>query len=208
MAPYFSDDKIARALVKTAKKLEKKEYGKIKNEIKEDSKGLSKTEIKSKVESKLRKNKKVHVIFPKKQENVIIAEISKYYSYLMRNNKIVETRQFRAEKDGEVYEMLHAKQMIVILEKENWKKYVKFGGSYNPAGRAHNMWELNTIAYCGKWHESDEEYTENNPIKEYLEKIMKQDLEHNTESFPWGEEIYKASILEKTIMKLAQMLFF
>ena len=206
MAPYFSDDKIARALVKTASKLEKKEYKKIKEQIKNDNPELSENELKASVHEQLEKNKKVHIIFPKKHENVIIAEISKYYSYLMRENKIVETKQFCAKKDGHIHEMLHAKQMVVVLERKGWKKYVKFGGSYNPAGRAHNMWELNTTAYYGKWGQSDEGL--DNPIKNYLENIIKVDLNQNTEPFPWGDVTYKISIFERFIMKLSQMLFF
>jgi hypothetical protein len=72
--------------------------------------------------------------------------------------------------------MLHAKQMIIVLrdKSKNWTKNVKFGGSYIPAGRAQNMWELNAVMFYGKWNESDESQgtSEENPIKNYLENVV------------------------------------
>jgi hypothetical protein len=37
--------------------------------------------------------------------------------------------------------------MILVLKDESggWTKYVKFGGIYNPAGRAQNMWEMLSV---------------------------------------------------------------
>jgi hypothetical protein len=81
--------------------------------------------------------------------------VSKSYrflsAYYLRDNPLVETRQFFAEVNSEKFEMLHAKQMVVVLRdpSRNWAKYVKFGGSYNPAGRAQNMWEINATSVNG-----------------------------------------------------------
>ena len=103
MAPYFSDDKIARAIFVTANRLHDK---------------LIKKRLPDDIESTPRWNskdhKKIHVIFPKKQENRIIEEVSRYYAYYLRKNPVVETRQFYAE-NSEKHEMLHAKQMVVVL---------------------------------------------------------------------------------------------
>lgn len=108
--------------------------------------------------------------------------------------------------------MLHAKQMVVILKdnEKNWIKYVKFGGSYNPAGRAQNMWELNAIQYRGKWNESDEvpSTNESNPIKDYLNEVMKTVLEKYTEPFYWGTVNAKLTIAEKIAFNIARRLWF
>ena len=49
--------------------------------------------------------------------------------------------------------------MILVLKDESrvWTKYVKFGGSYNPAGRAQNMWEINAVSINRRWEDSDED---------------------------------------------------
>ena len=39
---------------------------------------------------------------------------------IWRNNPVVETRQFYAE-NSEIHEMLHAKQMVVVLHNRNRK---------------------------------------------------------------------------------------
>jgi hypothetical protein len=210
LAPYFSDDKIARALVFAANRLEKKMHGEKLKEIKLHHPNFDSTQIKHKVREELSKSKKIHVVFPKKQENAIIAEVSKYYAHYLRNNVIVETLQFSAVQGNIKYEMLHAKQMVVVLgnEEKKWKKYVKFGGSYNPAGRAHNMWELNTIAYSGNWDQSDDSSEQDNEVKKYLDDVMRHVVKNYAEPFPWGQSNYKISMIEKIIMKLAQILFF
>ncbi len=208
MAPYFSDDKIARGLIYAAnrlyRKLEKKEYEK----MKKNNPQYSEQEISYHTKEELYKNKRIHVVFPKKQENVAIAEVSKYYAYYLKDNPIVETKQYNKKIGGQKHEMLHAKQLLVVLkdDKTGWTKYVKFGGSYNPAGRAHNMWEVNVMAYFGKWESSDDN-DEKNPIKDYLENVMKHVIECNSEPFPWGDKNAKVTILERLVMKLAQMIF-
>ena len=88
----------------------------------------------------------------------------------MRKNRIVETKQF-VVKDGNVtHEMLHAKQMVVVYEKDGKRKYIKFGGSYNPAGRAHNMWEVNNITYLNNIDDDDSNLE--NPVKDYLDQCF------------------------------------
>jgi hypothetical protein len=106
--------------------------------------------------------------------------------------------------------MLHAKQLLVVLKnkKKNWTKYVKFGGSYNPAGRAHNMWELNAVMYKGPWKDSDDlDALEDNDIKNYLEKVMKVVVSNYSQPFPWGSSKIYISPLQRASMKLAQLLW-
>jgi hypothetical protein len=157
-------------------------------------------------------NKKIHVIFPKKPEDRIIAEVSRYYAYYLRDNPIVETLQFYAEVNSEKFEMLHAKQMIVVLKDEtrNWTKYVKFGGSYNPAGRAQNMWEINAVSFNRSWDESDEgpNAATDNPIKNYLQNVMKVVTTKYSQPFPWGQIDVKLSLLDKIEMGIARSLWF
>jgi hypothetical protein len=202
MAPYFSDDRIARALVVAAERLR----------AKLDHHAQS-NEVKSSNPNKGDALKKIHVIFPKKQENLIIKEVSKYYAYYLRNNPVVETRQFYFEdKNNDLkYEMLHAKQMVVVLEnnKRKWTKYVKFGGSYNPAGRAHNMWEMNVRSVNGNWNVSDEgpNSPTENPIRDYLNNVLKVVISKYSEPFPWGVTDVKLSGIERLIMKLSQLIW-
>jgi hypothetical protein len=163
-------------------------------------------------ESDIDTKKKIHVIFPKKPEDRIIAEVSRYYSYYLRDNPIVETLQFYAEVNSVKFEMLHAKQMIVVLkdENKNWTKYVKFGGSYNPAGRAQNMWEINAASINRSWDESDEgpNAATDNPIKNYLQNVMKVVTTKYTQPFPWGQIDVKLSLLDKFEMGIARSLWF
>jgi phosphatidylserine/phosphatidylglycerophosphate/cardiolipin synthase-like enzyme len=214
MAPYFSDHKVARSLVIAANRLHKKLADEKMSQLYIDRPDkFSKKEIAQVVHKELENSKKIHVIFPKKQENRIIAEVSKYYAYYLRDNPIVETRQFYAEVNSEKFEMLHAKQMIVVLrdQSKNWTKYVKFGGSYNPAGRAQNMWELNAIMYNGTWSESDDSSDSSikeNPIKNYLDKVMKAVVTKYSEPFPWGSFDIQISLLERINMGIARLLWF
>jgi hypothetical protein len=210
MAPYFSDHKVAKALVIAANRLlakyaPQKGYRPTRVNIRERNDQFSGNENGS-------DNKKIHVIFPKKPEDRIIAEVSKYYAYYLRNNPLVETRQFYAEVNSEKFEMLHAKQMVVVLKdhNRNWTKYVKFGGSYNPAGRAQNMWEVNAISINGGWDESDEgrSSSKDNPIKNYLENVIKVVLSKYSQPFPWGQVNVKLSIRERIDMRLARLLWF
>lgn len=170
MTPYFSDDRIARALVLAAERLRAR-LNRSRSRIGTHRHYAPSIDSSS---TNIEDSKKIHVIFPKKQENLIIEEVSKYYAYYLRNNPVVETRQFYFEdKDNALkYEMLHAKQMVVVLENEkrNWTKYVKFGGSYNPAGRAHNMWEMNVRSINGSWDVSDEgpDAPAQNPIRLFM----------------------------------------
>jgi hypothetical protein len=209
MAPYFSDDRIARALVLAAERLRARL---------ESSRSRTGTHHRHPADidlsgSNIGDTKKIHVIFPKKQENLIIEEVSKYYAYYLRNNPVVETRQFYFEdKNNELkYEMLHAKQMVVILEnaKRNWTKYVKFGGSYNPAGRAHNMWEMNVRSINGSWDVSDEgpDAPAENPIRDYLNNVLKVVVTKYSEPFPWGQANVKLSAIERLFMKLSQLIW-
>jgi hypothetical protein len=215
MTPYFSDDSIARALIKSANYLYRRlSKETISSNKRNDSKrNISEgTLINHGTSQDIIEPKRIHIIFPKKQEDKIIEEISRYYAYYLRNNPIVETRQFYYEHNDEKFEMLHAKQMIVVLrdKKKNWTKYVKFGGSYNPAGRAQNMWELNAISISGTWSQSDEgpNVSGVNPIKSYLQNVMKMIVDKYSEPFPWGETNVKISIYDKMIMKLSQLLWF
>jgi hypothetical protein len=216
MAPYFSDHKVAKALVIAANRLLAK-YSPQKT-----------TSFKFAVMKKIMKlragedgvsepdddgyRKRIHVVFPKKPEDRIISEVSKYYAYFLRNNPIVETRQFYAEVNSEKFEMLHAKQMIVVLKDENrnWTKYVKFGGSYNPAGRAQNMWEVNAVSFSGSWDESDEcpNALKGNPIQDYLQTVMKDVITKYSQPFPWGQANVKLSIWDKIDMLFARLLWF
>lgn len=215
MAPYFSDHKVAKALVLAADRLLSKHVPQ------KDSRfrfavftRLKKSRIRDassdKDPSHLRK--RIHVIFPKKPEDRIIAEVSRYYAYYLRNNPIVETLQFYAEVDSQKFEMLHAKQMVVVLrdEEKKWTKYVKCGGSYNPAGRAQNMWEINAVTFNGCWNESDDGPNSkiDNPIKDYLENVMKIVVMKYSQPFPWGMVDAKLSIWDKMGMEIARHLWF
>ncbi len=214
MAPYFSDDRIARALVVAAERLRarlKRSRSRSRSRTGTHrhyapGNDSSSTNIDD-------NSKKIHVIFPKKQENLIIEEASKYYAYYLRDNPVVETRQFYFEdKDNAVkYEMLHAKQMVVVLENEkrNWTKYVKFGGSYNPAGRAHTMWEMNVRSINGSWDVSDEgpDAPAHNPIRDYLNNVLKIVVTKYSEPFPWGQASVKLSAIERLFMKLSQIIW-
>lgn len=210
MAPYFSDHKVAKALVIAADRLVGK-YPEVKNQ---SSKGITNQDNDKEISSVRNGSttKRIHVIFPTKPEDKIIADVSKYYAYYLRNNPLVETRQFFAEVNSEKFEMLHAKQMVVVLRdpSRNWTKYVKFGGSYNPAGRAQNMWEINATSINGSWVQSDEDpnLSETNPIKDYLENVMKVVLNQYSEPFPWGQVNTKLSIWERISMGFARLLWF
>lgn len=198
MAPYFSDDKIARTVIKTANKL--------KNDL-----NNKKNEHELIVSQKLPDQKKIHILFPKMQESRIIEEISRYYAYYLRDNPVVETLQFSAKSEDKFFDMLHAKQLLVVLQnsERKWKKYVKYCGSYNPAGRAHNMWELNTVMYCGKWDKSDDEYEDSeNLVKKYFEENVKLVFKNYTEPFPWGNVDLKLNVLQRARMKFTQLLWF
>jgi hypothetical protein len=131
----------------------------------------------------------------------------------LSNNPIVETLQFNAKTDSENFEMLHAKQMAVILRnrKKKWTKYVKFGGSYNPACRAQIMWEVNAMQFNGHWNKTDKSpnaSSDENPIKNYLDNIMKAVGTEYSEPFPWGSIIVKISWWERISMRFAQLLWF
>lgn len=208
LVPYFSDHKVAKGVIIAAKRL----YDKLAKEkllqLKLD--GLSKQQIHDLVDKELEKEKKIHVIFPTQPENPIIADVSKYYAYYLRNNPIVETKQFFVQDEDKNFKMLHAKQMVVVLRdvKRNWTKYVKFGGSYNPAGRAQNMWELNATEFRNTWNESDEDDSNSpNPIKEYLNNVMKTAVDKYSEPYPWGTEDVKLSILDRISMNVARWLW-
>jgi hypothetical protein len=215
MAPYFSDHKVAKALVIAADRLLAKYASQKASAFRL---GATKKVARLQAADKLSKEdsdsdkKRIHVIFPKKSENRIIAEVSRYYAYCLRNNPIVETRQFYAEINSEKFEMLHAKQMVVVLrdENKNWTKYVKFGGSYNPAGRAQNMWEINAMSINRTWDESDEgpNAAKGNPIKEYLENVMKVVVTKYSQPFPWGQVNVKLSVWEMIDMRFARSLWF
>ena len=159
-----------------------------------NAENVSVKEIDNLVKERLSKDKRIHVVFPKKQENAIIEEVSRYYAYMLKDNPIVDTRQYVAIVGDKKFEMLHAKQMVVVLhdDKKNWTKYVKFGGSYNPAGRAHNMWELNAVTFNKSWQESDDVFLDN-PIKKYLDDVMKVVVQEYSEAFPWGNADFKIS---------------
>lgn len=182
MTPYFSDDKVAKALIKAAKDLTEK---------------LKKQNITN-------PGKRIHVIFPKKQENFLIEQISIYYALILKDYPIVETRQFSSKVGDIEHQMLHAKQMVVVLKDGNWTKHIKFGGSYNPAGRAHNMWELNAIMYEGTLEKSDDS---DNCIKQYLDTVMKDLIDNHTEIFDWVL-IKQIPIWRKVMMKFLQLLWF
>ena len=183
MAPYFSDDKIARALVKAAKNLLKKLR----------SQGIQNP------------GKKIHVIFPKKQENILIEQVSIYYALILKDNPIVETLQF-SSKAGEIeHQMMHAKQMVVVLKDKDWIKYIKFGGSYNPAGRAHNMWELNATMYENDLDDNDDS---KNCIKQYVETVMRDVIDNHTETFDWVRVDKEIPLWKKILVKFVQLLWF
>jgi hypothetical protein len=83
MAPYFSDHKVAKSLVISANRLRNKMADEKINQynIRNANKLLNKKQMAQVLHKFLEDNKKIHVIFPKKQENRIIAEVSKYYAY-------------------------------------------------------------------------------------------------------------------------------
>lgn len=216
MAPYFSDHKVAKALVMAANRLLAK-YGPQKAASFKFAVMKKIMKLQARRDQLLEPDhdsyrKRIHVVFPKKPEDRIIAEVSKYYAYFLRNNPIVETRQFYAELNSEKFEMLHAKQMIVVLKDKsrNWTKYVKFGGSYNPAGRAQNMWEVNAVSFNGSWEESDEgpNSSKDNPIKDYMQNVMKDVVTKYSQPFPWGQVDVKLSIWDKIDMFFARLLWF
>ena len=208
IAPYFSDHKVAKGLVIAAKRI----YDKLRKEkLLQLKNGVSKEQIYEFVDMELAKEKKIHVIFPTQPENPIIADVSKYYAYYLRNNPIVETKQFFVQDKDKNYKMLHAKQMVVVLKdtQRNWTKYVKFGGSYNPAGRAQNMWELNAMEFNNDWNVSDEGSNINsvNPIKDYLDNIMKIAVDKYSVPYPWGTKNIQLSISDRISMNIARWLW-
>jgi hypothetical protein len=83
MAPYFSDHKVAKSLVISANRLRNQLADEKINQynIRNANKLLNKKQMAQVLHKFLEDNKKIHVIFPKKQENRIIAEVSKYYAY-------------------------------------------------------------------------------------------------------------------------------
>lgn len=211
IAPYFSDHKVARALVRTADKMSKK----VRDENFRRTRYASDSGNPPPAESITlgpSDEKRIHVVFPKKQENMIIADVSKYYAHYLRDNPIVETRQYTVQMQDQTFNMLHAKQMVLVVKDKtkNRTKYVKFGGSYNPAGRAQNMWELNAVQVVGDWNQSDEgpESAETNPIRDYLNNVVKVLVEEYTEPFPWGTVDYKLSLRERIAMYIAKSLWF
>jgi len=211
LVPYFSDHKVAKGLVRTAARLHTQLY-KERYDALSAAGGHAASELDQLVNGQLLTEKRIHVVFPKKQENAIIAEVSKYYSYYLRNNPIVETRQFVYQTPDQTFNMLHAKQMVVTLvdPTRNWTKYVKYGGSYNPAGRAWNMWEVNATQILGEWKDSDEgpNAPAENPIRDYLEDVMKAVVQKYTEPFVWGTVDVKLSPLDKISMFVARHLWF
>jgi len=69
---------------------------------------------------------------------------------------------------------------------------VKFGGSNNPAGRAHKIWELNAIQFSGSWNQSDKELGScaiQDSVKDYLDTVLKIVVTKYGETFPWGKNI-------------------
>src|SRR5215207_7953224 len=74
MAPYFSDDRVARTLIKTANKMKDDIYERIEHDVTYNSNIKNKKKIKKTVFLKLKQEKKIHILFPKKQENRIIEE--------------------------------------------------------------------------------------------------------------------------------------
>jgi hypothetical protein len=86
---------------------------------------------------------------------------------------------------------------------------VKFGGSYNPAGRAHNMWEMNVRSINGSWDVSDEgpDAPAENPIRDYLNNVLKVVVTKYSEPFPWGQANVKLSAIERLFMKLSQLIW-
>ena len=212
LVPYFSDHKVAKGVVKTATRLQSRLSKEKQNQIRKSFPNIDGNELNQKIDAALQNDKRIHVIFPTKQEDAIIADVSKYYSYYLRNNPIVDTRQFIFQTQSQVFNMLHAKQMVVILKDpaRNWTKYVKYGGSYNPAGRAWNMWELNSVEINENWETSDEgeNASPENPIKDYLNNVMITTLNKYTEPFPWGEPGEKLTIIERISMEIARHLWF
>ena len=212
MAPYFSDEKIARAIIRAANRL----LARLKKEkayaVSLQNPSLQAREIETLVAKQLAADKRIHVVLPTKQENVVIADISKYYAYHMRNNPIVDTRELSGQTAAGPFQMLHAKQMVAVLRRLNpdWTKYVKFGGSYNPAGKAQHMWELNAVAYNGDWERSDDGpgAPPENPIKDYLENVMKKAVSDYSVPLPWGEAGAKLSVGEKVSFDLAAAFWF
>lgn len=190
LVPYFSDEKIARALIRAARKLRKR----------------------MRSQNGPQDTKRIHVVFPTKQENRVIADISKYYAYRLRGNPVVDTRQLLVQSGAQTFDMLHAKQMLAVLKdpRRGWTKYVKFGGSYNPAGKGQHMWELNATAWNGSWEESDEGpgAAAENPLRDYLQDVMKVAVEEYSVPFPWGEEGTKLSLRERLKLNLAEAFWF
>jgi hypothetical protein len=211
LVPYFSDHKVAKSLVRTATRLYNRLYDEKYTALaKAGNKNAS--ELRQLVNEQLQAEKRIHVVFPTKMEDAIIAEVSKYYAYYLRDNPIVETRQFVYTTSTQTFNMLHAKQMVVTLvdSSRNWTKYVKYGGSYNPAGRAWNMWEVNAIEINGSWEESDEgpNASTENPIRDYLQNVMKVDVQKYTAPFEWGTVNVKLTVLDKISMFVARHLWF
>lgn len=211
LVPYFSDHKVAKGLVRTAERLYTRLYNQRYAAL-AASGGHTADELRQLVDAQLQAEKRIHVVFPTKQEDAIIADVSKYYGYYLRNNPIVETRQFLYQTPAQTFNMLHAKQMVVTLvdPTKNWTKYVKYGGSYNPAGRAWNMWEVNAIEIYGDWEQSDEGpgAPPQNPIKDYLQNVMMVDVEKYTVPFVWGTVTMKLTAWDKISMFIARHLWF
>ena len=71
------------------------------------------------------------------------------------------------------------------------------------------MWELNAIMINGSWFESDEgPNSSDNPIKCYLENVMKVVVDKYSEPFPWGNIYINLSPWERLDMEIARHLWF
>ena len=72
------------------------------------------------------------------------------------------------------------------------------------------MWELNAVQTVGTWDKSDEGpgSPSDNPIRDYLNNVVRIVVQNYTEPFPWGTADYKLSLPERIAMNVAKSLWF
>lgn len=71
------------------------------------------------------------------------------------------------------------------------------------------MWELNVKLINGSWGVSDEgpDATAQNPIRDYLNNVLKIVVTKYSEPFPWGQASVELSAIERLFMKLSQLIW-
>jgi hypothetical protein len=74
------------------------------------------------------------------------------------------------------------------------------------------MWEVNAMMFNGLWKKSDDKDSDNafnqNPIKDYLDNVMKAVINKYSEPFPWRNIDIKILLRKRILMRFVQLLWF